>query len=363
MFEHKPICQAHFKCHATDFVVTEIMDTNHHDQQGEHWWLYIQKTGINTAYLAKLLAHWANISPSCVHYSGRKDRHAQTSQWFSLHIPSLKKQQSLNIDQLIKFTQRHLKPFEQIQILQHHYHSKKLHKGTHSHNDFNIILRHVHYRHLVNFHDYMTNILHVGMPNFFGRQRFGKNNLAKFYKLAKKHRQYHKIKPTDFLLISSARSYLFNEILHQRMQENTWHQAILGDVLMQANSSLVLFAEENICDDIIHRMQMGEIHPTGLLYGKSTNIQSKYEAYRIERLVLDNHQELCQALLSFDIKATQRSLRIIPSCVNYKQEDDTLTLQFRLPTGAFATSFLSILVDNLVDISSDKIDWHDVIDD
>lgn len=71
MSNTKPIGSAHFKTFATDFVVTEIMDTALHDGKGEHLWLSIQKTGVNTAHVAKLLSQWANIAPSCVHYSGR----------------------------------------------------------------------------------------------------------------------------------------------------------------------------------------------------------------------------------------------------------------------------------------------------
>ncbi len=350
MSNTKPIGSAHFKTFATDFVVTEIMDTALHDGKGEHLWLSIQKTGVNTAHVAKLLSQWANIAPSCVHYSGRKDRHALTTQWFSLHIPSPKKQQTLNPHQFERFAERHLKPNESIRVLAHHYHTKKLHKGAHRYNDFVITLRQVRYHDAADLNHHLAQIGTRGMPNFFGQQRFGKNNLAKFVKFAKTHHNKRKINQTEALLISAGRSHIFNEILHKRVMAGTWDKPICGDVFMLAGTSSVFCAD--VDDDIRRRVAMGDIHPTGLLYSAPTNIHTSDEALAIERAVIDDCHNLCQALTALNIQAARRSLRATVHNISHHIAGDVLSLQFRLETGAFATSLLSALVDDLVDVSS-----------
>ena len=70
-----PVQQATYKANATDFIVSELLPLEF-TGEGEHLWLHIQKLGMNTAYLAKLLSEWAEIPLRDVGYSGLKDRHA-----------------------------------------------------------------------------------------------------------------------------------------------------------------------------------------------------------------------------------------------------------------------------------------------
>ncbi|NEL81363.1 MAG: tRNA pseudouridine(13) synthase TruD, partial [Xanthomonas perforans] len=55
--------------------------------EGEHLLLTIRKRGQNTAYIARQLAQWAGIAEMGVSYAGLKDRHAVTTQRFSVHLP------------------------------------------------------------------------------------------------------------------------------------------------------------------------------------------------------------------------------------------------------------------------------------
>lgn len=55
--------------------------------EGEHLLLLIRKRGANTVHVAKLLAKWAGLPEMAVSYAGMKDRHAVTTQRFSVHLP------------------------------------------------------------------------------------------------------------------------------------------------------------------------------------------------------------------------------------------------------------------------------------
>ena len=52
--------------------------------QGEHLWCYVEKTGLNTAYLKREWARLLACAQKDIAHSGLKDRHAVTCQWLSL---------------------------------------------------------------------------------------------------------------------------------------------------------------------------------------------------------------------------------------------------------------------------------------
>ena len=84
-----PLFAATIRTTASDFEVTEELGFEL-DGAGEHDYLYVEKTGTNTEWLSRQLAKFAAVPAKDVGYSGLKDRHAVTRQWFSVprwHAP------------------------------------------------------------------------------------------------------------------------------------------------------------------------------------------------------------------------------------------------------------------------------------
>ena len=170
-----PLRQATYKAYATDFVVNEILPLDF-TGEGEHLWLHIEKLGMNTAYLAKLLSEWAEIPLRDVGYSGLKDRHALTTQWFSLRLPKKQLPES-------EFAPLDIGVNESLTILAQQWHNKKLNRGTHRANQFIITLRDIQFADLeatVSEQDlsakksdksaveqHLANISTTGVPNYF----------------------------------------------------------------------------------------------------------------------------------------------------------------------------------------------------
>ena len=78
-----PKPRATLKQSPADFRVAEQIDfplTGH----GEHLWCYVEKTGLNTAWLKREWARLTDCPPKDIAHSGLKDRHAITRQWLSL---------------------------------------------------------------------------------------------------------------------------------------------------------------------------------------------------------------------------------------------------------------------------------------
>lgn len=348
----KAILYATFKNHPSDFVVTEILPfANSLTGTGEHLWLYVHKTGINTSYLAELLAQWANIPPKNVGFSGLKDRHASTFQWVSLYVSN----NQPDLTSFADFFQTKLQNGESVTLLKHSYHQKKLNRGTHKANHFKIILKDIQIN-LTKFETAMTQLAKAGFPNFFGNQRFGRdgNNLEKAHRLCAKATQHKskgkfKTRASDNLIISAARSHIFNEILACRVADGSWQTGVDGDVFNLAGTSSLF--ESAMDDEILQRLQTGDIHATAPLFGKGGK-QASGQALAIEQQVINRPdiRPLADGLLTLST-GQRRALRAIPNNLTYHLDGNALTLEFELPTGSFATSLLDFLVKELVDKS------------
>ena len=86
----EPKSQGQIRVEPADFIVQEDLGYEP-EGDGEHHYLYIRKTGENTDWVARQLANFAQVSPRDVAYAGKKDRHAVTEQWFSVHLPGKRK--------------------------------------------------------------------------------------------------------------------------------------------------------------------------------------------------------------------------------------------------------------------------------
>ncbi|WP_201594406.1 tRNA pseudouridine(13) synthase TruD [Psychrobacter fulvigenes] len=351
-----PVQRATYKTSATDFVVNEILPLKF-TGEGEHLWLHIEKLGMNTAYLAKLLSEWADIPLRDVGYSGLKDRQALTTQWFSLRIPLRQLPDS-------EFAPIDIGDNESVTILAQHWHNKKLNRGTHRANQFIITLRDIELEgdDKSSVEQHLANIGTTGVPNYFGPQRFGWNGnnireaLALFARPApenrpqpKKSKRKRAPREQNSMELSAARSLIFNEILAARVRDGSWNTGLAGEVF-NLDGSGSIFDSEAIDDALRARVTSGDIHPTAVLWGMG-NDKVSGQAAQLEKNVVNNSALLTQlatGLEQRDIKAQRRALRLPIEDMSWKWSDEqTLVLSFTLTTGSFATSVLASLVQQL----------------
>lgn len=366
-----PILSATFKEQPSDFQVDEIMEIDL-SGEGEHLWLLIKKTGMNTSYVADQLAKWAKIPNRDVGYSGLKDRQAVTTQWFSLRIPKSEMPETDLNDFLVLSTQDigqsshhkndRLKPRESIEILDQVWHSKKLNRGTHKANRFLITLHNIELNQEVatdnsSIDDTLNAISNNGVPNYFGSQRYGRNGnnidtaLEWFEQGTIKGRKPHPKKSRDIqsLLLSSARSAIFNQILSTRVIDGSWNMGLDGEVFNLEGSGSV-FSSEQLDAELQQRLVSGDIHPTGPLWGINNNKVTGAARSLEEKVISENPilQRLTHGLETKQIKTMRRALRLPVNNLNWSWTDNkTLVLDFSLPTGTFATSVLANLIAHL----------------
>ncbi|NVK12010.1 MAG: tRNA pseudouridine(13) synthase TruD [Gammaproteobacteria bacterium] len=278
-FVKQPEGTAIFKSLPEDFIVDEVpLETP--SGEGEHLWLKVRKRGENTHWIADQLALSAEVAPNDVGVAGRKDRHAVTTQWFSIYDPK----QQLSPERLVFSGE----------LLEAKRHVKKLRRGMLLGNRFQIRLRHCSLAEEIV--DACQRVQVQGVPNYFGMQRFGRDqqNVARAWQLAQKRKLN---KRGNDIYLSAARSYLFNHLVSQAIHEGHWRDAELE------------------------------------MWGRGRASQWAIDA-------LNPWKDLADALEFTGLKQDKRAARLQPEELSYQREADVVDLSFTLPAGGYATTVL-----------------------
>ncbi|WP_396587260.1 tRNA pseudouridine(13) synthase TruD [Bermanella sp. R86510] len=328
---YKPLSmRAQFRTQDEDFDVTEISDRKLKDT-GPHLYLFIEKKGANTQWLARQLANHAKIDLKDIGYAGLKDRHAVTRQWFS--IPAEKRIPDVST----------LFNKDEFRLLSQGFYGVKLKRGNLGGNRFSITLRQVE-GNQDEINNRLSLIRDQGVPNYFGEQRFGRNydNIVQGEALivsGKRPRNRQKAS----MYLSAVRSFLFNEMLAQRVREQTWTSPLKGEVF-GFKGSLRGFKQENTSAEK-QRWRDQIIHPTCALWGKGESL-SELELQNLEEDIAETYPTLSQGIAKQGLKQERRITRLLVPDLSWQwQNDQTLTLTFSLGSGYFATSILRELGD------------------
>ncbi|WP_323752742.1 tRNA pseudouridine(13) synthase TruD [Marinobacter sp.] len=303
-----------------DFRVTEYLWPDFEEPQagdsgaGEHLCVRLEKKGDNTEYVARELSLLAGTKAFEVGFCGLKDRHAVTVQWFSLYRPGM---EADDVQLLAAIAQRW-------PVLAHRRHARKLRRGEHEHNGFELVLRDV-AGERVQIDAALALLAERGAPNYFGPQRFGLGggNLEKAVNLdpTRLNRKRGGRRGSggsaskNVLYFSAARSWLFNEVLAERVSAGNWFTLLPGEP-----------AEDG--------------YPTGPLWGDG-GTHATEEQELLERSVIARSPEFEQLFLSTRMKPERRTLVTRPEQLRWEWVDEkTLRLHFLLPPGQYATTVL-----------------------
>ena len=277
-----------------DFDVTEALSFEP-EGDGEHLYVLAEKRDVTTRAVQQMLARSCGVPLRDVSYAGMKDKRAVARQWFSVRRP-----QCEDIDL-----------GDDVRILRRDRHRRKLRRGELRENHFQIRIRA-----LVGEPDTALEQLRVlGAPNYFGEQRFGATGENVAAALDWVRADKPKISPfLRSIYLSSLRSFLFNEVLGQRVADGTWRHPLDGE------------AEP---DGL----------PTGPLWGRG-RLQSTGDARSLEQRLAHAHDEIAQALEFVGLRQERRPLATIPKNLSWRVGDGVLTVDFSLDRGTYATTVL-----------------------
>lgn len=331
-----PALRARIRSAPEDFRVEEL-PAFAASGSGEHLLLTVEKRGMNTAFAAKRLAQWAGVGEVAIGYAGLKDRHAVTVQRFSVHLP---KRVAPDLAALES---------DELRVIEHHWHAKKLPRGALAGNRFVLTLRELQAeggRETVQAR--LRAIAETGVPNYFGEQRFGRdgdnvaNALAMFAGRRVRREQRS-------LLLSAARSELFNRVLAARVGDGSWSglgagTGLDGEVWSLAGSRSV-FGPEPWSAALAERLARFDIHPSGPLWGRGElRSAGAVRALELAALAGEQAQALRAGLEAAGLEQERRALRLRAEALQWRWLDDgALEVGFVLPAGAYATVVLAEL--------------------
>jgi tRNA pseudouridine13 synthase len=323
------LAEAQVKALPEDFQVTEQLGYEL-DGDGEHLWLWLEKTGQNTEWVVRELGKLWQLPQKAFGYAGKKDRQAVTRQWVSVHLPGSDDPdwQTLSLPG--------------VRVLEARRHRRKLQTGGLRANRFGLRLRAFH-----GDRDAVAQRLQLlaqsGVPNYFGPQRFGRNgqNLAAATEwLADPKRRLPR--HLRGLYLSAMRSAIFNDCLSRRVAAGWWNQAMVGDALMTDSGGC--FVMETADEAIMQRVASGELQPTGLLSGRG-NLMTQGEPRDWEEAVMACHPVWQAGLEKAGMKQARRALRLLPEDLSWHWVgDDILEVAFTLSAGTYATTLLRELI-------------------
>ncbi len=310
-----------------DFLVEEL-DAFEPDGAGEHLLLTVEKRGMNTAFAAQRIAAWAGVPESAIGFAGLKDRHAVTRQRFSVQLPGREAPELAALES------------EEIRVLAAHRHGRKLQRGALRGNRFGIVVRDV-VGDAEAFEGRLREIAANGFPNSFGEQRFGHGggNLDAARRMFEGQRVR---RDRRSLLLSAARSELFNAVLATRVASGSWWSGMPGEVWMLDGSHSV-FGPEPDPSALAARVAAHDIHPTGPLWGRG-ELRTTGACLELEESALAPYVDLRAGLEAVGLKQERRALRAIARGLRWERlEPGILRLVFELPPGCYATSLLAAL--------------------
>ena len=316
-----------------DFEVTETLIFEP-EGEGEHLYVLAEKRGVTTRAAQQMLASRCGVPLRDVSYAGMKDRHAVARQWFSVRRPQ---HEDFHLGESLQPREREGVPRKKralsrgargdtprkrecarghpsqtgVCILRHDRHRRKLRRGELKHNHFRIRIRAL----AGDPETSLARLRAVGAPNYFGAQRFGATGENVAAALDWVHAGKPRISPfLRSVYLSSMRSFLFNEVLAERVADGTWRCLLDGEADLAGA-------------------------PTGPLWGRGRP-PSAGAARALEERTMRAHGEIAQALEFVGLRQQRRPLAATPRRLSWRAEDGALTVEFALDPGAYATSVL-----------------------
>ena len=317
-----------------DFFVEEI-PLYQHVEEGTFAFLFVEKRNLSTLDLVSIIRKTFDLQDHQVGLAGWKDKRAITRQWIS--VPREKVSES----RLSRLSHAGLN------ILQQTHHTHKLRTGHLLGNRFSILIRHVEPEAETRAQQIILRLQAHGLPNFYGRQRFGAagDNPQRGLDLLQGKRRLRS-RRKEKLLISGFTSLLFNLTLKERLEQGLFIKLLPGDIAKKHDTGGLFMISDPAREQ--PRADRLEISATGPIWGKKMK-RAEDAAGALEDKVLSEHG------LTHDVfrkqPGSRRSLRVPLREITMQQETGGLRLEFFLPKGSYGTVLLDEIMKTSPDIS------------
>ena len=335
----------------SDTFVVEEVPAYVPSGQGEHTYLWIEKTDLTTFEAVRRIARACDVDARDVGYAGMKDRHATTRQWLS--IPRLDPERALAL------------AVDGVRVLDARRHGNKLRTGHLHGNRFEVVLTGAADGDERVLGERLQTLARDGLANRYGDQRFGATgeNAAQGLAILRGERRERDQRKRR-LLLSAAQSAVFNRYLELRAaggDAKELRRVRAGDVLQKTASG-----GSFVCTDVAidqARVDAGEIVPTGPMPGtRVMDPPPDSEAGQLEQRALDacgaTRDDFARA--GRDLPGARRpvivNLELGTPAIIAEPARSALRVRFGLPAGSYATVAIDCLLANVVVASAVDVD-------
>ena len=307
-----------------DFVVDEV-PLYPASGQGDHWFLRVRKRLATSLDLRAAVAAAAGVPAADVGYAGMKDKHAVTTQWLSVPVVRARPPEAWELP-------------PEYALLETTRHNNKLRVGHLAANHFRIRLVELTPGGDAALGAFRARLEAQGITNYFGAQRFGRNNdnLQSALALLRRGRLGPRAGTRGKFMASVIQSEIFNRYAMARVSLGR-DRLLAGDVVRLRDGRAVFTVEDPEREQ--PRLDAGELRLTGPMLGPkmkaSQGVPRQLEQDAVDSLGLD-----AAALSSLGRWApgTRRDLMLWPGALAVEPAGErSVTLAFELPAGAYAS--------------------------
>jgi tRNA pseudouridine13 synthase len=331
---HLPGIGGRIKQAPEDFEVEEI-PAYEPSGSGSHLFLWVEKREMGAEYFVRQVARRLDIPAGEVGTAGLKDRHAVTRQWVS--VPEGAEPRLGQLDG------------EGIRLLRVSRHGNKLRPGHLRGNHFRILVRDADPTAGERLGPVLEQLRQLGLPNFYGSQRFGHDGETARLGLAllrgepppaTSGRRPNLRSPfLRKLALSAAQSALFNHYLARRLADGLLRRVLAGDVMAKWPFGGMFVAADVVREQ--ERFDRRETVHAGPIFGRKTFAAAGESAAR-EAAALADFQLTPTAFHRFGklLQGTRRHNLVYVDDLSAAVEPEGVRLAFTLPAGSYATVLL-----------------------
>lgn len=319
---------------------------------GQHLFINITKVGLTTKEVQRALIKAFGVHERDVGFAGMKDKHARTTQTFSVTV------QHADDDELARRLQA-LRDALPVEVNWAQRHENKLRAGHLLGNRFTITVSDIEVpvdEALTRADAIASALRATGLPNYFGPQRFGHDGANVERGLAVLQRkQYVKDRWLRRFLMSAYQSFLCNQYLAKRVESGHFGHLLSGDVAKKYDTGGIFDVEDVATEQV--RYANHEISFTAPMFGAKMR-QARDEAGALEAEILEQAGVDLGAFAGAKVDGTRRLGRLLIDDLEVApasdRESSALVVRFSLPKGAFATTVMrEIMKIELPDIPED----------
>ena len=314
-----------------DFLVEEVplYEPSGH---GSHIYVNITKRNQTTRDVQTQLAKLFNLRPRNIGTAGLKDKHAVTTQTFSILV----ERNDVEAGEAMERIEDRL----DVKVNWAKFHGNKFRAGHLIGNKFKIVITDLRMptSRAVERITRIADVIHrKGFPNYYGTQRMGKNgqNVHEGWEIIQGIRKIND-RWLSKLMVSAYQSYLCNRYLAERVRRGLFGSALLGDIAKKHDTGGIFWVNNPEIEQA--RFDAHEFSFTAPIYGYKMS-QPFGEPGRLEAEVFEESGVPMETFEGMKLTGTRRFGRLTPR-IKVSETQRGVRLSFMLNKGGYATTLL-----------------------